>query len=56
MLKSEFLLKTFFRFRRVLAIVIKNKFSYENTDKDITERDFAEEEHELETMFFRSLR
>ena len=36
--------------------MIKNKFSYEITDKDITERDFAEEELELETVIFRRFR
>jgi hypothetical protein len=57
MLKSVFVLHTFFRFRRVLAIMIKTNFSYGNTDKEITtERDFAEEELELETTFFRRFR
>ena len=36
--------------------MIKNKFSYEITDKDITVRDFSEEELELETVIFRRFR
>ena len=34
-------------------MMIKNKFSYESTEKDIQERDVSEDELELETIIFR---